>query len=276
MPEVCDVEDELLEFEDEESLDDEDEFDEELLDEFDDELLDEFDDELLDEFEDEESLDEDESVDVADESVAEDDESVDEEDESLDEDESVDEEDESVAEDEESVDVADESVAEDDESVDVADESVAEDEESVDVADESVDVADESAADEDASPVDVVVVAAPLIWPRLESPVSSSPSRASWMPRPASWVWLVPNPPTACAAPAAVRDAPAMITALAATRTRRTRVLLVIWLLPPVAHLVMGQRSGPAQQGRRNHWTGPRSHASQKSACQYATLPSFR
>lgn len=42
--------------------------------------------------------------------------------------------------------------------------------------------------------------------------------------------------PTAWAAPAAVRDAPAAITAPAAIRAKRTRVFLVICLLPPVAH----------------------------------------
>ncbi|CAM5281193.1 hypothetical protein STANM309S_00283 [Streptomyces tanashiensis] len=151
----------------------------------------------------------------------------------------------------------------------------------VEVADDCSPVVED---DEDCSPVveddevcSPAAAAPPEIPPRLVLPVSS-PSRASWTPRPASWVWFdsVPNPPTACAAPAAVRDAPAMITALAATRTRRTRVLLVIWLLPPVAHLVMGQRSGPRAAGVCHDWTGPRSHASQESACQYATLPSFR
>ncbi|MFF5708222.1 hypothetical protein [Streptomyces sp. NPDC012756] len=247
--------------------------------------LPEFEEESLDdEDEDDESLDEDdESLDEEDESLDEDDESLDDEEESLDEeDESLDEDDESLDDEEESLDEDDESLDEEDESLDVADESLDEEDESVDVADESVDEDEESVADEDdESPDDVdespdvvvVVEALPLIWPRIALPPSSSPS--DWMPRPASWVWLVsvPNPPTACAAPAAVRDAPAMITALAATRTRRTRVLLVIWLLPPVAHLVMGQRSGP--RGKGDGITGPAPvHTRPRKA--HASTPPFR
>ncbi|CAM5734339.1 hypothetical protein SALBM311S_02484 [Streptomyces alboniger] len=41
---------------------------------------------------------------------------------------------------------------------------------------------------------------------------------------------------SADAAPAAVSEAPAAITAPAAMRAIRIRVFFVIWLLPPVAH----------------------------------------
>jgi hypothetical protein len=57
------------------------------------------------------------------------------------------------------------------------------------------------------------------------------------------------------AAPAAVSEAPAAITAPAAIRAIRMRVFLVIWLLPPVGHRqwcsVRGRDRGTAQWSSR-------------------------
>ncbi|GAA0340926.1 hypothetical protein GCM10009540_71300 [Streptomyces turgidiscabies] len=46
--------------------------------------------------------------------------------------------------------------------------------------------------------------------------------------------------------PAAVNDAPAAMTAPAAIRATRIRVLFVIWLVPPVAEFVIGAALGAA------------------------------
>ncbi|GAA3867206.1 hypothetical protein GCM10023084_20430 [Streptomyces lacrimifluminis] len=54
--------------------------------------------------------------------------------------------------------------------------------------------------------------------------------------------------------PAAVKDAPAAITAPAAIRATRIRVLFVIWLLPPVAEFIGGAALGAViNRGDREH-----------------------
>ncbi|EPH40112.1 hypothetical protein STRAU_6830 [Streptomyces aurantiacus JA 4570] len=86
---------------------------------------------------------------------------------------------------------------------------------------------------------------------------SSPPGRSTSTPMPfSSAEALAPVPPRSTptsraeAAPAAVSEAPAAITAPAAIRAMRIRVFFVIWLLPPVAESSVRQRLGSRVTGR--------------------------